>query len=116
MNPERLIFGEKVYGIDVDPQTRCAHWHSELDIIAIKFKCCERYYPCYECHAEIAKHQPEVWSKNEFDEQAVSCGACGHQLTVNEYLACKSVCPRCDSRFTPGCANHYHLYFERLGN
>jgi uncharacterized CHY-type Zn-finger protein len=41
------------------------------------------------------------------------CGACGHQLTVNEYLNCNSVCPRCRSQFNPGCANHYYLYFEK---
>jgi uncharacterized CHY-type Zn-finger protein len=40
------------------------------------------------------------------------CGSCGHQLTVREYLACDSVCPHCRREFNPGCARHYHLYFE----
>ena len=38
----RLIHGEEVHGVDVDPETRCAHWRSPLDIIAIQFKCCGR--------------------------------------------------------------------------
>lgn len=112
MKYERLIFGEKVYGIDVDTQTRCVHWHGKLDIIAIKFKCCGRYFPCYECHAEIEKHQPEVWSNDEFETKTVLCGVCGHQLSVTEYVAGGSICPRCESNFNPGCAKHYHLYFE----
>ncbi len=112
MKTERLIHGEMVFGVDVDSQTRCAHWHGELDIIAIKFKCCRRYFPCYECHAKLETHQPEVWVRTEFSEKAVLCGGCGFQLAINEYLECDSICPRCAGNFNPGCANHYHLYFK----
>lgn len=107
------IHGECVYGIGVDTETRCAHWHGELDIIAIKFKCCGDWYSCFDCHATIAKHAAEVWPAGEFAETAILCGACGHQLAINDYLKCDATCPRCDSRFNPGCAKHYHLYFER---
>lgn len=109
---KREIFGEKVYGANVDRQTRCHHWHSPIDVIAIKFKCCGRYFPCYECHAELTNHQPEVWAKEEYETKAVLCGVCGYQLTINEYFGCNSVCPHCESQFNPGCANHYQLYFE----
>ena len=34
----------KIYGLTVDNQTRCQHYHSVLDIIAIKFKCCDKFY------------------------------------------------------------------------
>jgi len=101
-----------VSGVDVDSETRCGHWNTELDIIAIKFKCCGRWYPCFECHAELAGHEPAVWPNEEFDEKAILCGACGHQLTINEYMNCRSICPACNAPFNPGCANHYHLYFE----
>ncbi len=114
MKTERLIFGETVFGVNVDAQTRCAHWHGATDIIAIKFRCCERYFPCYECHAELETHQPKVWARNEFDTPAILCGGCGLQLTVSEYLNGDSICPRCESRFNPGCAKHYHLYFEQI--
>ena len=113
MKTERLIHGETVAGIEVDAQTRCAHYQSELDIIAIKFKCCGRWFPCYECHAECVGHAPEVWANGEFDANAILCGGCGHQLRINEYMNCDSVCPRCENKFNPGCAGHYHLYFER---
>jgi len=54
----------QVIGIDVDPETRCDHYHSDRDIIAIKFKCCGQWYPCHACHAEVAGHPAEVWPKN----------------------------------------------------
>ena len=60
----------KVIGA-IDDQTRCRHYHSERDIIAIKFKCCETYYPCIFCHEEQADHQVEVWPTKEFDTKAV---------------------------------------------
>ena len=107
-----MIHGVNVLGANVDAETRCAHYRDECDVIAIKFKCCEKWFPCYECHAELENHQPEVWAKSEFNTPAILCGGCGHQLTVREYLECDSICPRCGSRFNPGCAKHYHLYFD----
>jgi len=106
------IKGIVVYGKPVDNQTRCVHYHSPLDIIAIKFKCCSTYYPCFSCHAETTDHKPEVWPTDEFNEKAILCGACGHELSITEYMACNNTCPKCLSLFNPGCKNHYHLYFE----
>jgi uncharacterized CHY-type Zn-finger protein len=106
------IHGATVMGVDVDPQTRCAHYHDERDIIAIKFKCCGKWFSCHQCHSTLAGHAAEVWPETEFGERAVLCGNCGAQLTIREYLACESVCPHCESRFNPGCARHHHLYFE----
>jgi len=100
-----------VHGLDVDPSTRCAHWHSALDIIAIKMRCCGAYYACRECHDALADHPAQVWAADERDTSAVLCGACGHELTVSEYLACESRCPLCAAPFNPGCHKHRHLYF-----
>ena len=33
----------KVYGSLIDTETRCRHYFTEEDIIAIKFKCCNKY-------------------------------------------------------------------------
>lgn len=107
------IHGQQVHGVDVDPQTRCKHYHGENDVIAIKFKCCNAWFPCYECHGEIADHAPAVWPVAEFDERAVLCGVCRRLLTISEYLDCDSICPSCRAGFNPGCSDHYHLYFER---
>ena len=108
-----LIHEVEVKGKDVDAQTRCAHYHKPFDIIAIKFKCCGDWFPCFECHQENTNHPAKVWAKDEFETKAVLCGNCGYQLTVAEYLKCDSTCPKCGALFNPGCAKHYHLYFEK---
>lgn len=102
----------QVAGIDLDAETRCAHYHSALDIVAIKMKCCGVYFACKECHDALADHAAEVWPRSEWDRDAVLCGACGCELTVRQYLDCSNQCPHCASPFNPGCRNHYHFYFE----
>lgn len=109
----RVVHKQNIYGLDIDAETRCAHWHSELDIIAIKFKCCGHWYPCFECHKAVADHDPKTWSVDERDEKAVLCGKCGYQLGISEYFACDSTCPECGGGFNPGCAKHYALYFDQ---
>ena len=57
-----------------------------LDIIAIKFKCCEKYYPCYQCHEETADHPAQIWNKDEWNIKAILCGVCKTELTINDYM------------------------------
>ena len=101
-----------VYGRLVDEQTRCIHYRSPLDVVAIKFKCCERYYACYFCHRELESHPPACWSREEFGQPAILCGVCRAELSIEQYLSCGFACPSCGTAFNPGCANHYHLYFD----
>lgn len=101
-----------VYGKAVDGLTRCVHYHTVLDILAIKFYCCGRYYPCRECHDECAGHQASVWPSSRFSEKAILCGACGKEHTIEAYLSNPGQCPSCKARFNPRCALHHHLYFE----
>jgi uncharacterized CHY-type Zn-finger protein len=109
----RVIHTERIFGLLLDEQTRCVHYNTPLDIIAIKFKCCGQWYSCFECHSEAADHKAKVWPQDEYYEKAILCGMCGYQLTVDEYLNCGNSCPNCDAAFNPGCAKHYHLYFEQ---
>ena len=102
-----------VHGTDVNVRTQCAHYHSERDLIAIKFKCCNDFYACIQCHHEAAGHAPEVWPKSEFNAQAVHCGNCQHTFSIASYFDCDNSCPNCQVAFNPGCATHYHLYFEQ---
>jgi len=103
----------EVKGKPVDDQTRCEHYHSPLDIIAIKFKCCDDYFPCYQCHEETTDHKPSVWKKEEWNTKAILCGVCKQELTINEYMNSQNYCPNCRSGFNPGCSNHYYLYFQK---
>jgi uncharacterized CHY-type Zn-finger protein len=100
-----------VRGVDLDPETRCAHYHSKLDVIAIKMKCCGAYYACKDCHEALAGHGIEVWPSAEWDQEAVLCGVCGTEFTVLQYMHCGNRCPCCTAEFNPGCRNHYHFYF-----
>lgn len=100
------------HGVGVNTRTQCAHYHSERDLIGIRFKCCGLFYACFDCHQALADHPPQVWPLVERDTEAILCGNCHNRLSISEYLACANVCPRCAAAFNPGCAGHYHLYFE----
>jgi uncharacterized CHY-type Zn-finger protein len=108
MKAEHLM----TYGKPVDDETRCVHYSSPRDVIAIKFACCDRYYPCHACHEETADHPAIPRPKHRFHEKAVLCGVCKTELSVNEYLSCGYRCPACGADFNPGCARHLRLYFE----
>ncbi|HEY1646698.1 MAG TPA: CHY zinc finger protein [Terracidiphilus sp.] len=101
----------EVRGVDLDAQTRCAHYRTELDIIAIKMKCCGIYFACKECHEALASHPIEVWPQAEWSQPAVLCGACGYEMTINEYRSSSYRCPDCRAPFNPGCRKHSEFYF-----
>lgn len=100
-------------GVGVDPETRCAHWDAAVDVVALRFGCCDTYYPCFVCHGTAADHPAEPWPRDRFDEPAVLCGCCGATMSAREYLDCDDACPRCGASFNPGCRRHRDRYFER---
>ena len=114
-------------GVAVGPETRCAHWNSERDVVALRFGCCGAFSPCHACHAATADHDPEPWPRARFDDPAVLCGVCGTTLSARTYLAGDSEgrspsgsrakpdddpCPACGADFNPGCRRHRDRYFE----
>ena len=108
----RTVGGYTVRGVDVGPETRCTHYDGEHDVIALRFGCCETFFPCHACHEAVADHDPSPWRRDRFDEPAVLCGACGTTLSVTAYLAAAHECPTCGTSFNPGCRAHYDHYFE----
>jgi uncharacterized CHY-type Zn-finger protein len=101
----------RVWGPVVDDATRCIHYATARDVIAIEFACCREFYPCHLCHAETADHPAEQWAADARDEHAVLCGECGHLLTIGEYASAHA-CPACAAPFNPNCKLHWGLYFE----
>ena len=99
-----------VLGKIIDDQTRCVHYSGPTDVIAIKFKCCGDYYPCFDCHRECADHPAQQWPQDEWAEKAILCGVCRTEQPIKTYLRVRS-CPDCGARFNPGCKAHRHLYF-----
>ncbi|MFC7081501.1 CHY zinc finger protein [Halorussus caseinilyticus] len=108
---EREIHGERVRGVGVGPGTRCAHYDSERDVVALRFACCESYFPCFRCHDAAADHDAERLPV-ESDESAVLCGVCGAELTPREFVDGEHRCPECGVAFNPGCGDHYDRYFD----
>ncbi|MBB6647024.1 CHY zinc finger protein [Halobellus ruber] len=105
-------FPVSLRGVAVGSETRCAHWNSELDVVALRFGCCEAFAPCHACHAETADHDPEPWPQDRFDDPAVLCGVCRTTLSARTYLDGTDACPRCGAEFNPGCRRHRDRYFE----
>jgi len=101
----------EVRGLNVDAQTRCLHYHSPLDIIAIKMKCCATYFACKDCHEALADHPIELWPSSEWETPAILCGSCRAELSIANYLKSNSRCPHCQAAFNPRCSKHHHVYF-----
>src|SRR6185369_4690161 len=101
-----------VHGLNLDPQTRCEHYHGPTDIIAIKMNCCRVYYACKDCHVALADHPIEVWPRNHWSRAAVLCGSCGTELTIEQYMMSAYQCPNCRALFNPRCQNHHQFYFQ----
>ncbi|WP_377891170.1 CHY zinc finger protein [Alkalihalobacillus sp. R86527] len=102
----------EIKGKPIDQETRCEHYHNENDIVAIKFCCCNSYFPCYKCHEESTDHKVELWPQEKFGELAVLCGKCNTELSIHHYLTSGSTCLSCGAAFNDKCSLHYHLYFQ----
>lgn len=105
-----------MHGVEVDAETRCAHYRTPQDVVAVRFPCCGRFYACHDCHVELEDHEPRPWPRGEFERRAVLCGSCGIRLKVAEYLASPDACPHCGAAFNPRCVDHHPRYFEVPGD
>ena len=101
-----------VHGQGVDDQTRCSHYASAVDVIAIRMHCCRTYYACRQCHDEAVTHAATLWPSTQWEtEDVILCGVCSQQFSIRAYLQCGHQCPHCAHPFNPRCALHYSLYF-----
>ncbi len=101
----------RIYGFLTDEEGRCAHYHSPVDVAALRCGACGRYYSCYQCHDALEDH-PFMAAAAE-DSHPVLCGACGRGLSREEYQ--QGRCPYCGQSFNPGCRQHYSIYFGSCG-
>jgi uncharacterized CHY-type Zn-finger protein len=105
-------FRVPLHGVAVDPATRCDHYDDAVDVVAIRFACCDSYYPCFRCHDTLTAHDAERVPRRAFDDPGVLCGVCGTALSVRAYLDCDDACPVCGAAFNPGCRRHRDRYFD----
>ena len=110
-------FDVPLRGVSVDHATRCAHYNDSHDIIAIRFACCDVFYPCHACHDAVADHKAQRWdARTDLDEEAILCGTCRTVLTWRQYLNSDHACPSCGAAFNPGCHTHLHLYMKHASS
>jgi len=105
-------FAVPLRGVAVDSETRCAHWDSPVDVVALRFGCCGAYYPCDACHDAVTGHEAEPWPRDRFTEPAALCGHCRTTLSARAFLDADDACPRCGVAFNPSCRAHVDRYFE----
>ena len=102
----------QVYGDILDEETRCQHYHSERDIIALKCFACQKYYPCFLCHDRYEDHAFLAYPVSRSEDRVVLCGHCRTELTISQYLGCEDTCLICTHPFNPGCKKHRSIYFQ----
>lgn len=107
-----IVCGTEVHGLDVHDDTRCAHYASDRDVVAIAFACCGRFFPCFQCHDALADHEAERWPADATGTCAVLCGVCGHVHAIGDYLDSPLSCAACGTEFNPGCRDHHDRYFQ----
>lgn len=98
-----------IYGVDLDSEGRCQHYHTACDVVALKCSKCQEYFACYQCHDQLRDHPFEPVSVD--DDAPVLCGSCRHTLTLTEYK--KGFCPYCHHAFNPKCQLHETIYFSK---
>ncbi|WP_438835700.1 CHY zinc finger protein [Streptococcus pluranimalium] len=52
-------------GIVIDDNSRCQHYHSSQNIVALKYADCHSYYACYKCHGAMESHSFKATSADE---------------------------------------------------
>ena len=101
----------RLKGALLDDETRCVHYHSPLDVVALQCYQCRTFYPCFECHNEQEDHAFKPWPKTAQQEQAILCGVCRTLHTIEAYQS-MTHCTNCQAPFNPKCTLHAKHYFE----
>lgn len=102
----------QIYGHLVDKESRCQHYHSQLDVVGLKCFECRKYYACYRCHDDLEQHLFSAYPLHQNEDKVVICGVCRSEMTFSEYRA-SMFCPSCQATFNPGCEKHYSIYFKQ---
>lgn len=102
----------EVFGLHLDSESRCIHYHSDKDVVSILFKCCNKWYACCNCHDALENHPIKKWEPCEFKRLAIQCGKCFCQIKIESYLEGENRCPSCKAHFNPKCKEHWDIYFD----
>ncbi|KRL43329.1 CHY zinc finger protein [Lacticaseibacillus manihotivorans] len=97
----------KIYGQQLDVASRCRHYHSDLDVVALWCGQCQKFWACYEFHDAMGDHEFVPLPKAQ---ALVLCGACRCMMTYSQYQS--GACPNCWYPFNPRCELHTDHYFQ----
>jgi biotin transport system substrate-specific component len=97
----------EIYGLNLDDDGRCQHYHSQQDVVALACSQCQQFFACYLCHDVLKDHSfvPVDKACN-----AILCGHCRHTMNFQAYS--QNSCPICHYDFNPKCKLHYAIYFK----
>ena len=101
----------QAHGLLVDDESRCVHYHSDKDIVALQCNECQKYYACYQCHNALEDHTFSPYPLRLKQNKPILCGSCKTTLTYEEYTE-KGNCPHCKAAFNPACQSHHLYYFK----
>ena len=102
-------------GVNTHGQSRCAHWHSDLDVLALQSPCCSKFYACATCHDALEDHPLQPWpADTKLSTKVLLCGVCEATFSAGQYLSGDKFCPdpACAAPFNPGCRKHWHVHFS----
>ncbi|MDN2452207.1 CHY zinc finger protein [Lactobacillus sp. UCMA15818] len=97
----------EIYGIEIDTDGRCYHYHQQNDIVGLKCQRCNEYFACYKCHDNLRDHSFVSCDKNDYP---AICGKCRKKMTFDDYK--NGYCPSCHAGFNPNCHLHWDIYFK----
>jgi uncharacterized CHY-type Zn-finger protein len=104
---QAMTWTPDVYGPTVDEHTRCVHYATELDIIAIRFACCDRYYPLPLCAIpRLTDHPARTVATRASGTSPPSCARmCWTELTIDPL--CQAGCEPLRIREEPEHHGHH---------
>jgi len=106
-----LVHGRAVPAVDVDEETRCAHYGIERDIVAIRVSLLRYLLPLSPVSRRGRRPRRPAVAHRPPRGAGGGVWRLRAEVAIQEYLGVTG-CPACETRFNPGCADHYGRYVE----
>ena len=85
----------KYVGVEIEThrESRCKHYHSKLDVLALESSCCNKFYSCVKCHDEMENHAMIPWdSDTSLNRHALLCGVCEKTFSIRTWDMYNYIC------------------------
>ncbi len=104
----RISKMQHIYGIGLDNDARCVHYHTSEDVVAMKCAVGKNIMHV----TSVMMNWNSIPSKppTSIPKKPALCGHCRKLLSYRQYSAGK--CPFCSHLFNPKCSLHHNIYFS----